>query len=281
MPDLAPDRDRTVSLTHTEACYLLEIGRMDEAVAIGRQLRDWGWRSRYPAGRGYGLHIEALAAAAQGRARRAAELLDAAVALTRGQDPCGMLSWQLAELAAAKASLGGHAVDRLLAESEATEDPVRHPRRASRLLAVAYAMACQGKLAEARARLAALADECVANDAPVQRIDALTLLARLGVFPEIPVAAPEHSPVAAVRVGHIQALTRRNPAELMSVSDQYADLRHWHLAAELADAAADAGFRRGDTGGQRAAARRNELMVECDAGPLPWWSIGKPGAAGC
>ncbi|WP_412541198.1 hypothetical protein R8Z50_00825 [Longispora sp. K20-0274] len=271
MPDLAPDRERTVSLTHTEACSLLELGRISEAVAIGRQLRDWGWRSRYPAGRGYGLHIEALAAAAQGRTRRAAELLEAAVALTRGQDPCGMLPWQLAELAAAKATMGAPSVDRLLAEAESAEDPVRHPRRASRLLAEAYALACLGQVEEARFRLVALADECLANDAPARRIDALTLLARLGVCHDV-VGHGWDSPVTAVRVAHIRALVEPEPTELLVVSDGYAQLQHWHLAAELADAAVQASFRRGDTGGQRATARRDELLVECEAGPLPWWS---------
>jgi DNA-binding CsgD family transcriptional regulator len=160
---------------------------------------------------------------------------------------------------------------------------LREARPAKRMVAenedVAHALvlASVGRVAHAREALVALGQACAKDGALLYVAVAAALLARLGdpaTAGRLLEEAPGHAdtPLLRAQREHVQALRTREPGALLAVADTYADLGAFHTAAEAADmAAARHASAERVRAAAAAAARRDELLRECDAGPLPWW----------
>jgi DNA-binding CsgD family transcriptional regulator len=259
---------------------LYHAGPLDEAERAGEELRAWGIESGYPGALANGCFLSGPVVLQRGRCRDAARLLREGVSLGRSNDPHGMVPFGLAWLAAAEAMAGdGETAVQLDAEARA----LREARPAKRMVAenqdVAHALvlACVGRVARAREVLAALGQVCVKDGALLYVAVAATLLARLGdpatagrLFEEA--TGHADTPLLRVQREHVQALRTREPGALLVVADGYAGLGALHTAAEAADmAAARHASAERVRAAAAAAARRDELLRECDAGPLPWW----------
>jgi DNA-binding NarL/FixJ family response regulator len=244
-------------------------GLLDEAEQAAEELRAWGVESGHPGALANGCFLGGPVV-----------LLREGVSLGRSNDPHGMVRFGLAWLAAAEAMAGaGETAAQLDAEARA----LREARPAKRMVAenedVAHALvlASLGRVAHARETLAALGQVCAKEGALLYVAVAATLLARLGdpasagrLFEEA--TGHADTPLLRVQTEHVQALRTREPAALLAVADGYARLGACHTAAEAADmAAARHASAERVRAAAAAAALRDELLRECDVGPLPWW----------
>jgi DNA-binding CsgD family transcriptional regulator len=255
-------------------------GLLDEAERAGEELRAWGIESGYPGALANGCMLGGPVAVQRGRCQDAARLLREGVSLGRSNDPHGMVRFGLAWLAAAEAMAGdGDTAMRLDAEARM----LREARPAKRLVAetedVAHALvlASVGRVGRARETLAALGQVCAEDGVLLHVAAAATLLARLGdpttaarLFEEA--SGHADTPLLRVQREYVQALVMRDPGALLAVADGYSGLGVYHTAAEAADmAAARHASAERVRAAAAAAARRDELLRECDVGPLPWW----------
>lgn len=255
-------------------------GLLDEAERAAEELRSWGVESGHPGALANGCFLGGPVVLERGRCRDAARLLREGVSLGRSNDPHGMVRFGLVWLAAAEAMAGaGEAAAQLDAEARA----LREARPAKRMVAenedVAHALvlASLGRIAHARETLAVLGQVCAKEGALLYVAVAATLLARLGdpttagrLFEEA--TGHADTPLLRVQTEHVQALRTREPGALLAVADGYARLGALHTAAEAADmAAARHASAERVRAAAAAAALRDELLGECDIGPLPWW----------
>lgn len=255
-------------------------GLLDEAERAGEELRAWGIESGYPGALANGCFLSGPVVLQRGRCRDAARLLREGVSLGRSNDPHGMVRFGLAWLAAAEAMAGdGETAVRLDAEARA----LREARPAKRMVAenedVAHVLvlASVGRFALARQTLAALGQIWAKDGALLHVAAAATLLARLGdtataghLFEKA--SGHADTPLLRVQRQHTQALRTREPGALLAVADSYAGLGDYHAAAEAADmAAARHASAERVRPAAAVAARRDELLRECDIGPSPWW----------
>jgi DNA-binding CsgD family transcriptional regulator len=254
---------------------LVEAGRLVEAEQLGRAWLDLAARVRMPLGvTWFALHV-ARCALAQGRPATARQLAERAHSNAQAWRFEGLLPMATAVLAVAQALLG-----------EATESARRAEQIDARRsgygflepelsLGRAWALVAGGRVVEARTVLVAAADQATqTHHVPVAAWllhDAIRLgagrreAARLAAL-----SVRSDSRLVAARAAHALAVVNDDPSALAAVVDDFEAIGALLLAAEAANAAAEAWRRRQQ---QRPAAalllRAQHLSEQCEGAVTP------------
>ncbi|MBV1855940.1 LuxR family transcriptional regulator [Catellatospora tritici] len=250
---------------------LLAAGRPDEAAALADALIGWGESARWPVASCLGTAAAGAVRAYRGDYPGAARLLRSARDAAPGVPP-GVRHWLACQLAMAEAALGriDAAFSVLRAATDIRESGSMPYVAVDERRAGAFVHACAG--APASADLLDLFEDQAGCAAYAVAVEIALLLARTddpGRAAALLDRLPALAGVYAAHAAFVRALAAGSAAELVAVSDSYAEVGALGLAAEAADHAA-----RGHDPASRkstaAAARRRDRLLAGGVTALPW-----------
>lgn len=251
---------------------LLQLGRLDEADAMGDQYRRAMARREYDAAALFSI-CHGQTALMQGRVRTARRRLTEALSIVQEQNSWGMGAFGTSMLATAAGMAGDAEAARLAADDAGRLDRVNE-MSVGVFAGRAWAAAAAGDLASAQELAIRGADQARRTGQPLAEVVALHGAVRMGAFHVAErladVAAATDPGMAAAYAAHALAVAADDGPALDAAASRFAAMGALLLAAEAAAEAYDSHRRRGPADAAEASRVRAEaLLARCEGARTP------------